>query len=93
MLELSWKGTREVDIGNGEVRKFIKDGDDIIMTGYAQGDGYRVGFGTCTGKVLPALIWNVQLKKCKILRNKNRNITLGLLQDKQLLYLYFANIF
>ena len=55
MLELSWKGTREVDIGNGEVRKFIKDGDDIIMTGYAQGDGYRVGFGTCTGKVLPAL--------------------------------------
>ena len=93
MLELSWKGTREVDIGNGEVRKFIKDGDDIIMTGYAQGDGYRVGFGTCTGKVLPALTWNVQLKKCKILRNKNRNITLGLLQDKQLLYLYFANIF
>ena len=93
MLELSWKGSREVDIGNGEVRKFIKDGDDIIMTGYAQGDGYRVGFGTCTGKVLPALNWNVQLKKCKILPNKNRNITLGLLQDKHMLYLYFANIF
>lgn len=54
MLELSWKGSREVSIGNGEVRKFIKDGDDVIMTGYAQGDGYRVGFGTCTGKVLPS---------------------------------------
>jgi len=56
MLELSWKGSREVPIGNGEVRKFIKDHDDVIMTGYAQGDGYRVGFGQCTGKVLPALV-------------------------------------
>ena len=30
------------------------DGDEVVMTGYAQGDGYRVGFGQCTGKVLPA---------------------------------------
>jgi len=54
MLELSWKGTREVDIGNGNVRKFIKDGDNVIMHGYAQGEGYRVGFGECSGIVLPA---------------------------------------
>jgi len=54
MLELCWKGTREVPIGNGSVRKFLKDGDDVIMTGYAQGDGYRVGFGVCSGKILPA---------------------------------------
>jgi len=54
MLELSWKGSREFPIGNGEVRKFLKDGDDVIMTGYAQGDGYRIGFGECSGKVLPA---------------------------------------
>lgn len=54
MLELSWRGSREVPIGNGDVRKFIKDGDDVVMTGYAQGDGYRVGFGDCSGKVLPA---------------------------------------
>ena len=54
MLELSWKGTREVSLGNGNVRKFIKDGDDVIMTGYAQGEGHRVGFGVCSGKVLPA---------------------------------------
>lgn len=53
MLELCWKGTREVDLGNGNVRKFLKDGDDVIMTGYAQGNGYRVGFGEVTGKVLP----------------------------------------
>jgi len=56
MLELSWKGTQEVPIGNGVVRKFLKDGDDVIMTGYAQGDGYRVGFGTCSGTVLPSLL-------------------------------------
>jgi len=54
MLELCWKGTREVPIGEGQVRKFLKDGDDVIMTGFAQGDGYRIGFGECTGKILPA---------------------------------------
>ena len=54
MLELCWKGTREVPIGEGQVRKFLKDGDDVIMTGFAQGEGYRIGFGECTGKILPA---------------------------------------
>ncbi|XP_033625007.1 fumarylacetoacetase-like [Asterias rubens] len=55
MLELCWKGTREVSLGNGITRKFLKDEDEVILTGYCQGDGYRVGFGTCTGKVLPAI--------------------------------------
>jgi len=54
MLELSWNRTKDVPIGNGESRKMIMDGDEIIMSGYAQGDGYRVGFGQCAGKVLPA---------------------------------------
>lgn len=54
MLELCWKGTKQVDLGNGQKRKFLQDGDEVIMTGYCDGDGYRVGFGTCTGKVLPA---------------------------------------
>mmetsp|Transcript_8066 Transcript_8066/g.20671 ORF Transcript_8066/g.20671 Transcript_8066/m.20671 type:complete len:419 (-) Transcript_8066:96-1352(-) len=54
MLELCWKGTREVDIGGGEVRKFLKDGDSVILKGYCQGDGYKVGFGECSGKILPA---------------------------------------
>ncbi|XP_038078525.1 fumarylacetoacetase-like [Patiria miniata] len=55
MLELCWKGTREVDLGSGIKRKFLKDGDEVVITGYCQGDGYRVGFGSCTGKVLPAV--------------------------------------
>jgi len=54
MLELSWSGKNLVDIGNGETRKFLQDGDEVTMTGYCQGNGYRVGFGKCTGKVLPA---------------------------------------
>ncbi|XP_019389253.1 PREDICTED: fumarylacetoacetase [Crocodylus porosus] len=54
MLELSWNGTKEIDLGNGHSRKFLQDGDEVVMTGYCQGNGYRVGFGQCSGKVLPA---------------------------------------
>ncbi|XP_044294745.1 fumarylacetoacetase [Varanus komodoensis] len=54
MLELSWKGTKAIDLGNGQSRKFLQDGDEVIITGYCQGNGYRVGFGKCSGKILPA---------------------------------------
>eukprot|EP00041_Stephanoeca_diplocostata_P023493 m.578493 g.578493 ORF g.578493 m.578493 type:complete len:419 (-) comp22306_c1_seq16:2102-3358(-) len=54
LLELCWKGTKPIDMGNGVVRKFLQDGDEVIMTGHCQGDGFRVGFGQCTGKILPA---------------------------------------
>uniref|UniRef100_G3WQ21 Fumarylacetoacetase n=1 Tax=Sarcophilus harrisii TaxID=9305 RepID=G3WQ21_SARHA len=54
MLELSWRGTKAIDLGNGQTRKFLQDGDEVIITGYCLGNGYRVGFGQCTGKVLPA---------------------------------------
>ena len=33
MLELCWKGTKQVDLGNGQTRKFLQDGDEVIMTG------------------------------------------------------------
>ncbi|EDL06858.1 fumarylacetoacetate hydrolase, isoform CRA_b, partial [Mus musculus] len=55
MLELSWKGTKAIDVGQGQTRTFLLDGDEVIITGHCQGDGYRVGFGQCAGKVLPAL--------------------------------------
>ena len=55
MLELSWRGSKPLAFPNGEERKFLLDGDTVIMTGWAQGDGYRVGFGTCEGKLLPAV--------------------------------------
>jgi fumarylacetoacetase len=56
MLELCWKGTREVPLGDsGQVRKFLRDGDTVVMKGWADGKGGRVGFGVCAGKVLPSL--------------------------------------
>jgi fumarylacetoacetase len=54
MLELSWKGTREVKFGKDQVRKFLKDGDVVNMTGVCQGDGFKIGFGDCEGKVVAA---------------------------------------
>lgn len=54
MLELSWKGTRPVKLEEGEERKFIEDGDTVIMRGFAEKDGVRVGFGEVSGQILPA---------------------------------------
>ncbi|XP_030270763.1 fumarylacetoacetase [Sparus aurata] len=55
MLELSWRGSKNIDLGGGETRTFLKDGDEVTMAGYCKGDGYRVGFGTCVGTIMPAL--------------------------------------
>ena len=54
MLELSWNGSRAVQLAEGVTRTFLEDGDTVTLRGYCQGDGYRVGFGECTGRVLPA---------------------------------------
>lgn len=56
LLELSWKGTKSVSLDNGEKRKFLQDGDTVTLTGWCQGEGYRVGFGEVTGTILPALV-------------------------------------
>lgn len=53
MLELSWKGEKPLSFPNGEERTFLKDGDTVTMKGYGQADGYRIGFGEVTGKILP----------------------------------------
>ena len=55
MLELAWKGTKPVQLGNNKTRVFIEDGDTVIMRGYAEKDGVRVGFGEVSTKVLPAI--------------------------------------
>lgn len=54
MLELSWRGKKPISLPGGETRSFLEDGDRVVLRGYAQGDGYRVGFGTAEGTVLPA---------------------------------------
>jgi fumarylacetoacetase len=55
MLELAWRGQRPISLPGGERRTFLEDGDQITMTGWCQGDGYRVGFGQVSGTVLPAV--------------------------------------
>ena len=54
LLELSWGGKEPIQAGN-ITRSFLEDGDVITLRGSAQGDGYRIGFGSCEGRVLPAL--------------------------------------
>ncbi|KAL3685945.1 hypothetical protein R1sor_003967 [Riccia sorocarpa] len=56
MIELSWGGSKEVKLENGGgVRKFLQDGDEVIITACCKGDGYSIGFGSCAGKILPAI--------------------------------------
>lgn len=54
LLELSWGGKTPIDIG-GVSRSFLEDGDTLTLRGAAMADGYRIGFGPCSGRVLPAL--------------------------------------
>jgi 2-keto-4-pentenoate hydratase/2-oxohepta-3-ene-1, 7-dioic acid hydratase (catechol pathway) len=54
LLEMTRNGAEPVTLADGSRRGFLEDGDDVIMTGYCQGEGYRVGFGAVSGKILPA---------------------------------------
>ncbi|HTK25499.1 MAG TPA: fumarylacetoacetase [Pyrinomonadaceae bacterium] len=55
LLELTWRGTEPIDLPNGEQRRFLEDGDEVIMKGYCEREGFRrIGFGECRGRILPA---------------------------------------
>ena len=54
LLELSWGGKEPFAIAGG-TRSFIEDNDILTLRGAALGDGFRIGFGDCTGQVIPAL--------------------------------------
>jgi fumarylacetoacetase len=53
LLELAWRGSKPLTLPSGETRSFLQDGDRLTLTGWCQGDGYRVGFGEVTGRILP----------------------------------------
>ncbi len=53
LLELTWGGTRPLSLPTGESRRFLEDGDRLALTGWCQGDGYRVGFGEAAATVRP----------------------------------------
>lgn len=54
LLEICWKGTKPFNLPDGTVRRFLQDGDSIRLSGHCQGEGFRVGFGHCDGKILPS---------------------------------------
>src|SRR3984957_3997101 len=54
LLEISWNGTEPIELPGGAKRTFLEDGDSLVMRGWCQGDGYRVGFGEVEGTILPA---------------------------------------
>jgi fumarylacetoacetase len=55
LLELTWRGKEPIDLPSGEQRRFLEDGDEIIMKGYCEREGFRrIGFGECRGRIIPA---------------------------------------
>ena len=55
LLELTWRGAEPLTLPNGETRKFLEDGDEVILRAYCQRAGaVRIGLGECRGVVTPA---------------------------------------
>jgi fumarylacetoacetase len=55
LLEMTKRGAEPVELPSGETRKFLEDGDEIIMKGFCEREGFRrIGFGECRGKIIPA---------------------------------------
>ena len=55
MLELTWRGSKPIRLPTGEERRFLQDGDEVIMKGYLEAEGRRrIGFGECRGTIFPA---------------------------------------
>ena len=55
LLELSWGAKEPITLDSGHERSFLDDGDTLTLRGAAKGDGYQIGFGECSGTVLPAM--------------------------------------
>lgn len=54
LLELTWKGTKPLKLHDGSERKFLNDGDTLVMRGHCEKNGVRIGFGEVRGEILPA---------------------------------------
>jgi len=59
MLELTWGGKEPITLNDGSTRTFINDLDNVILRGYCETSEVKIGFGKCTGQILPAF----ELKK------------------------------
>ncbi len=53
LLELTWRGTEPVRLSTGEERRFLEDGDEVVMRGWCEREGFvRIGLGECRGEVV-----------------------------------------
>src|SRR6266487_3917571 len=52
MLELTWRGANPLKLPNSETRKWLENGDTLAISGWCQGDAYRVGFGEVSGRII-----------------------------------------
>ncbi len=55
LLELTWRGERPLLLPGGENRSFLEDGDTLTLRGWGERQGVRIGFGECSGEIMPAL--------------------------------------
>ncbi len=56
LLELTARGKDPITLPTGEQRKFLEDGDEVILRGFSERDGFRrIGLGSCRGTILPAV--------------------------------------
>jgi fumarylacetoacetase len=56
LLELTWRGDEPIQLPTGETRRFLEDGDEVILRGWCQAPGFRrIGLGECRGRILPPL--------------------------------------
>jgi fumarylacetoacetase len=57
LLELTSRGANPITLPSGEQRRFLEDGDEVVLRGFCEREGFhRIGMGTCRGKILPATI-------------------------------------
>jgi fumarylacetoacetase len=52
LLERTWRGAEPLTLPTGELRRFLEDGDEVVLSAWAERPGaVRIGLGTCTGVV------------------------------------------
>jgi fumarylacetoacetase len=51
LLEISQGGKQPIELPSGETRSFLEDGDEVTLKAWCEGEGVRIGFGECVGRV------------------------------------------
>jgi fumarylacetoacetase len=60
LQELTWRGTEPITLPSGEQRRYLEDGDEVILRGFCEREGFaRIGFGECRGTVLAASVSSI----------------------------------